>query len=596
MKALIKVGYACNDHCTFCHTYDVRHIDDSADRVAQKICRAAALGHSMVVFSGGEPTIRKEMFAWAALANRLGLAIGLVTNGRMLSYPAYLQKMLGYGLQYVYLSLHGGDARVHDANVRSQAFDETWGGLRNCSGRGLDLTANCVVTRANVDHLDAVVDLIATLPDARLNFSMTEPKGGAVHLLDQVVPKLTYAADRVVAALHHARAIGVGDRVGHGGFPLCLMPGFEHAFGDLKSHGFATMTEVWEEDFFPVDDRNKVHPEVCNGCALRGPCPGLYRGYEARFGTKELRPVTGVRSNSFNYVEERRIAWPSGADCPLLADGTSPYDAGRSLLIRHGEEIRVYRTMTRDFSDVEIEHTKRQLEQVYVDVSEKDAPDDFAHDLRKLALVPECDGCTVREKCTRCYQVVEEDLFTRDDAALMTLLQDLRGDVLDVGCGDARYGHVLEPLVLDGRVRYHGVEPDPEAAARVRTRWPWAHVAEGPVEGLNLGGASYDHILVLRSYNHLRDPGGALATLTRALRPGGTLLVADNVAFGLVREHDHARRAESGPAAFEHYRNDASEQAVHALAGLPLELIGRADVGAGTSNQWYLQFRRRQEP
>src|SRR6185295_10259865 len=64
MKALIKVGYACNDHCTFCHTYDVRHIDDTADRVAQKICRAAALGHSMVVFSGGEPTIRRELFSW----------------------------------------------------------------------------------------------------------------------------------------------------------------------------------------------------------------------------------------------------------------------------------------------------------------------------------------------------------------------------------------------------------------------------------------------------------------------------------------------------------------------------------------------------
>jgi len=593
MKALIKVGYACNDHCTFCHTYDVRHIDDTADRVAQKICRAAALGHSMVVFSGGEPTIRREMFAWAALAARQGLAIGLVTNGRMLSYPAYLEKMLGYGLKYVYLSLHGGDARVHDANVRSQAFDETWGGLRNCSGRGLDLTANCVVTRANVDHLNAIVDLIATLPDARLNFSMTEPKGGAVHLLDQVVPKLSYAAERVHAALRYAREIGLGERVGHGGFPLCLMPGFERAFGDLKSHGFATMTEVWEEDFFPVDDRNKVHPEVCNACALRGPCPGLYRGYEARFGVGELRPATGVRSNSFNYVEQRRIAWPAGTPCPLLSDGTTPYDAGRSLLVRGGEQIRVYRTSTRDFSDVEIEETKRRLEQVYVDISDKNAPDDFARDLRKLALVPECATCPAYEKCTRCYRIVDEDIFTRDDAELMTLLQELRGDVLDVGCGDTRYGHVLEPLVRNGLVRYRGVEPNADAAARVRARWPWAAVDVSPVESLALDRASYDHILVLRSYNHLRDPGDALARLTHSLRPGGTLLVADNVAFGLVRQHDHARRAEAGSAVFEHYRNDASDRAAHTLADLPLELIGRADVGAGTSNQWYLQYRRR---
>ena len=125
MKALIKVGYACNDHCTFCHTYDVRHIDDTADRVAQKIRRAAALGHSMVVFSGGEPTIRPEIVSWAKFANQLGLAVGLVTNGRMLSYAPFLERMLARRLEYVYLSLHGGDERVHDASVRSHAFAET---------------------------------------------------------------------------------------------------------------------------------------------------------------------------------------------------------------------------------------------------------------------------------------------------------------------------------------------------------------------------------------------------------------------------------------------------------------------------------------
>lgn len=593
MKALIKVGYGCNDHCTFCHTYDVRHIDDRADRVARKIARAAALGHSMVVFSGGEPTIRREIFSWASVANRLGLAVGLVTNGRMLSYAPFLARMLAHRLEYVYLSLHGGDARVHDANVRSEAFTETWGGLQNCSGRGLDLTANCVVTCVNVDHLRAVVDLVATLPDVRLNLSMTEPKGGAEHLFDHVVPNLSFAADRVADALGHARDIGIGDRVGHGGFPLCLMAGYETAYGDLKTHGFATMSEVWEDDFFPVDDRNKVHPPVCESCALRGPCPGLYRGYEARHGSRELRPVAGVRSNSFNYVEERTIAWPAGAPCPLLAGGTTPYDRGRSLLLRSGNSIRVYRTATRDFSDVEIERTKRLLEQVYVDVSDKTAPDNFATDLRKLAVLPECQTCLAYESCTRCYHAVDEDLFTRDDAALLAQLADLRGDVLDVGCGDARYGDVIATLVNAGLVRYQGVEPNADAAARLRRLWPWASVTESPVETLDLARASYDHVLVLRSYNHLRDPRGVIAALVNALRPGGTLLVADNVAFGLVRDRRQTQRAEAGPAVFEHYRNDGPEQVVDALAFLPLDLVRKSEVAATTSNQWYLQYRRR---
>ena len=61
----------------------------------------------------------------------------------------------------------------------------------------------------------------------------------------------------------------------------------------------------------------------------------------------------------------------------------------------------MYRTTTRDFSDVEIETTKRRLEQIYVDVSDKHAPDDFATDLRKLAVLPECTTCALYESAVK---------------------------------------------------------------------------------------------------------------------------------------------------------------------------------------------------
>jgi pyruvate-formate lyase-activating enzyme/SAM-dependent methyltransferase len=592
MKALIKVGYGCNDHCTFCHTYDVRHIDDTADVVAQKIRRAAALGHSMVVLSGGEPTMRPELLAWATLANKLGMDFGLVTNGRMLSYPALLDKLLARRLRYVYLSLHGGTAKIHDANVRSDAFEQTFGGLRNCSGKGLDLTANCVVTRVNVDHLRGLVDAVQPLPDVHLNFSMTEPKGNAMHLFRQVVPNLTHAAERVRDAIGYGLEKGMRGRISHGGFPLCLMPGLEDAYSDLKTHGFITMTEVWEDDYFPVDDRNKTQPEPCRECALQGPCPGQYNAYYSEYGADELRPVAGVRSNSFNYSEDRALEWPSGAPCPIFHGGVTPYDVGRSIFVRSGERMRLFKTATRDFSDAEIEATKRGLEQVYVDLSDKTAPDDFAADLRKLRVVEECRDCPAYDSCARCYEVLDEDVFTRDDADIRAMIGELRGDVLDVGCGDGRYGDILEPLVREGLVRYHGVEPHAPSAARLRERWPWASIDEAPIETLELEPGSFDHILVLRSYNHLEDPAAVLRTLVAALRPTGTLLIADNVAFALLRSDRQIERAEHGPAEFEHYRNAGADHAARAVGGLPLDLLRRADVTPESSNQWYLHYRR----
>src|SRR5204862_249610 len=123
--------------CTFCHTLDIRDIDGSGAMVMHKIDRARTLGYGMVVLSGGEVTMRKELLLWAARSAAQGLDFGLVTNARMLAYPELVDKLIRLRLAYVYLSLHGGTARIHNAMVRADAFDETFAAVKNLSGRNL---------------------------------------------------------------------------------------------------------------------------------------------------------------------------------------------------------------------------------------------------------------------------------------------------------------------------------------------------------------------------------------------------------------------------------------------------------------------------
>src|SRR5207302_2349429 len=78
-KGLIKVGYACNNHCTFCHTLDYRDVDGTGPLVMRRIDRAKELGYGMVCLSGGEVTMRKELLLWAARTAALGMDFGLVT-------------------------------------------------------------------------------------------------------------------------------------------------------------------------------------------------------------------------------------------------------------------------------------------------------------------------------------------------------------------------------------------------------------------------------------------------------------------------------------------------------------------------------------
>lgn len=606
MKALIKVGYACNEHCSFCHTLDVRHVQGSTAEVDHKIRRAAELGHSMVVLSGGEPTIRPELLHWATLTASLGLDFGLVTNGQRLAYPKLVDALMEKRLRYVYLSLHGGRPKIHNLMVRSDAFDAAYKALDNLSGRGIDLSVNCVITRHNMDHLKELVDLCLPYPDLMVKFSMVEPKGGGDKLFAHLMPRVVDVAERVAEAIAYGKkhAGEDGPRFAHGAIPLCLLPGLEHLYDDLKTHRYRTMIEVGEPDYFPVDDLNKTHPSTCDGCALKGPCPGLYTGYDAEYGDVELRPVEDrPRSNSFNFAFERLAAKSTDeASCPLRDGrlGVTPWDRGRDLFVRHRGRVGLYRAESRDFSDRELIEIKHGRGQIYLDATKKDAPTDFARDLVKLRRAEVCGSCEHAPECTGLFEPVFEDVFTRDDQWVRAFVSSLQGDVLDLGCGEQPYATDLEPLGAAGSIRYVGVDPDALALADFRDRWPWADLRAATAKAAlaDLGDRAFDHVLILRSWNHLPAPAQVLGQVLPKLRVGGSVTIVDNVAFGLARTAAQTHQGESSKAMLEHYRNDDEGHARRALAlaaqaaQVEIEIVHEAPVGPAMSNQWVVQARR----
>ena len=100
--------------------------------------------------------------------------------------------------------------------------------------------------------------------------------------------------------------------------------------------------------------------------------------------------------------------------------------------------------------------------------------------------------------------------------------------VLDVGCGR---GDNLRRLVRYGG-RAFGIEPD---LARAREAQSIAPAAVGVGEHLPLADSAVDAAMMLRSFNHLRDPKRAIAEAARVVKPGGRLIAVDNVVFGLCR-------------------------------------------------------------
>lgn len=273
-KAIIKLGYSCNNNCIFCHAIPKRaHSDLSLKIIKMKIEALKDLGIDLVVFSGGEPTVRGDILNIIRYANTKGFFSGIVTNGRMMQYSRILSEMSKSGLRYVQISLHGPE-NVHNLITRAIGFKQTLKGIRNISDyEDIELVVNCVVNRLNMKSLEEVIDILQGIRINRVKFSLLEPTDKC----RDIVPDIMDAWERVKSALEYGKKKGFSLSID--GFPLCIIDGYETHIDDLRANNILYMSEVFDEGFYPSDQGNKVKEVMCRECKLNEMCGGTYREY-----------------------------------------------------------------------------------------------------------------------------------------------------------------------------------------------------------------------------------------------------------------------------------------------------------------------------
>lgn len=98
---------------------------------------------------------------------------------------------------------------------------------------------------------------------------------------------------------------------------------------------------------------------------------------------------------------------------------------------------------------------------------------------------------------------------------------------LDVGTGAGAFAIALAPLVRE----VVGVDIVPELLEEGRKRAPAnVRLVEGEATALPFGPGEFDLVCSARTFHHIARPELVLAEMIRVLRPGGTILVVDQLA------------------------------------------------------------------
>jgi len=247
--------------------------------------QAAGMGVLQVHFSGGEPTVRRDLEQLITHSESLDLYTNLITAGVLLDRER-LDRLAESGLQHVQLSLQAAGAKAADriSGYRDSLAKKIEIGhmVREV---GLPLTVNAVMHRQNMDDLEAMIELAVELGARRLEVAHVQYYGWALHNRAALIPtraELDAATEIVEAARERLKGTLV----------------FDYVVPDYYARRPKACMGGWARQFVSITPTGKVLP-----CHAAETIPGL------EFSSVRDQPLRDIWEHSPAMTAFRGTDW-----------------------------------------------------------------------------------------------------------------------------------------------------------------------------------------------------------------------------------------------------------------------------------------------
>jgi radical SAM protein with 4Fe4S-binding SPASM domain len=147
----------------------------TTEEAKQVLDTLAAMRVFTVAFGGGEPLARDDIFELAEHARQRGIVPTLTTNG------FYIDRRIARRCRvfsHIHVSLDGV-GKTYQAVRGVDGFEHAARALKLLTRTGISVGVNCVVSRANFDHLEDLVRFITSLGVRDVIFLRLKPAGRA---------------------------------------------------------------------------------------------------------------------------------------------------------------------------------------------------------------------------------------------------------------------------------------------------------------------------------------------------------------------------------------------------------------------------------
>ena len=154
------VGWAitnrCNASCSYCQWPQKESEEAPTARALELVAQMAASGTRHIVFSGGEPFLRKDLPEILSACKEKGMFVAVDTNGALVpSRTECLSK-----IDLVQISLDGPKS-IDDEQRGEGSFEKADQAVSVCCEAGVPIAINTTLTRHNLGHVKWLLEYAA---------------------------------------------------------------------------------------------------------------------------------------------------------------------------------------------------------------------------------------------------------------------------------------------------------------------------------------------------------------------------------------------------------------------------------------------------
>ncbi len=178
-----EVTRACAYACVHCRA-DAMHTPDPNElntaEALRLIDRLAEFGSPILVFTGGDPMMRRDLHELIAYATEKGLRCSLTPTATALPTTARLEKVREAGIRRIALSLDAPVPQIHDSFRQVKgSWQRTMNILHRAQSIGLSVQVNTTVAKHNVDILDEMIPFLQEVGAVQWSLFFLVPTGRA---------------------------------------------------------------------------------------------------------------------------------------------------------------------------------------------------------------------------------------------------------------------------------------------------------------------------------------------------------------------------------------------------------------------------------